>query len=270
MIDMHCHILPGVDDGPDHLEAAVQLALNAASEGVTDVIATPHYRRGLYETSAARIKLETQVLNAELRSRGISLVVHSGQEIRVCDNLLEDLEAGKLLPLGNTSYVLLELPFSRIPERFEDTLHEMRVAGWTPVIAHPERNAIIAANPDELARFAEYGAAAQVTSHSLTGRFGNATKAAAIELCRRHLIHMIASDAHNDTSRPYELRTAFDVVAGKLGVELAACFVRNANAVLGGALLERGEPAPKRGSFARLMARIAQPFQYERRRDTFH
>ncbi|QHW34308.1 tyrosine protein phosphatase [Paenibacillus rhizovicinus] len=255
MIDMHCHLLPGLDDGPDHLEEAVNLARCAASEGVTAIIATPHYRRGVYETDAGQVRQAAEHLSDELRRRRIPLLVQAGQEIRVYDEMVADLEAGRLLPLGNSSYVLLELPSARIPLRIEDTLHELRIAGWTPIIAHPERNAQIAADPDQLVRLAGFGAAAQLTSHSLTGRFGKAIKAAALELCRRNLVHTIASDAHNGTTRPYELRAAHDIVTAKLGRDFAASYERNARAVWQDTPLEHGKLTERRSAVTRLLAK---------------
>ncbi|QHT61923.1 tyrosine protein phosphatase [Paenibacillus lycopersici] len=256
MIDMHCHLLPGLDDGPDHLEEAVELARRAAYDGVTAIIATPHYRPGAYETDAGRIRREAENMNAELRKRRIPLIVQPGQEIRVYDNLVADLEAGRLLPLGKSAYVLLELPSSRIPLRIEDMLHELRIAGWTPIIAHPERNAQIAADPSQFERLADYGAMAQLTSHSLTGRFGKAVKSAALELCRRNLVQTIASDAHNATTRPYELLAAHDIVAAKLGRALSAAYERNARAVWHDAPMERSNLPERRSAMSRLLAKL--------------
>ncbi|BBH19559.1 tyrosine-protein phosphatase YwqE [Paenibacillus baekrokdamisoli] len=246
MIDIHCHLLPGLDDGPVDMQHAILLARSAVRDGVTTVIATPHYRRGVFDTNARLIRQSAAQLNAELKIRHIPLRVMTGQEIRVHDQLLEELEAGRLLPLGQSSNVLLELPSSRIPERFEDLLHELRIAGWTPVIAHPERNTVIASDPDKLAIWVNEGALCQLTSHSLTGRFGNKVKAAAWELCRRNLIHFIASDAHNETSRPCELKMAYELVSCKLGSTQADYYMRNARSISHNMPIVRKPTQPRR------------------------
>ncbi|MCQ6560441.1 tyrosine-protein phosphatase [Paenibacillus mendelii] len=232
MIDLHCHLLHGLDDGPTSLDESLALARSAVNDGATTIYATPHYRAGRYDTEAKDIRERTDVLNAELIERHIPLRVLPGQEIRVYDGLLDDLEAGKLLPLGESSYLLLEFSASSVPVRFEDTLHELRIAGWTPIIAHPERNAELAAAPDRLMAMVDNGALCQVTSHSLTGRFGPKVKSAAIEMCRRNLIHFIASDSHNGTSRPFELRLAYETAENKLGLDTIAYYERNARAVV--------------------------------------
>ncbi|UVI27911.1 tyrosine-protein phosphatase [Paenibacillus spongiae] len=232
MIDLHCHLLHGLDDGPTSLEESISLAQSAVDDGATTIYATPHYRAGRYDTEAADIRERTGLLNAELRKRQIPLRVLPGQEIRVYDGLLDDLEEGKLLPLGESTYLLLEFSASNVPARFDDTLHELRIAGWTPIIAHPERNAELAADPDKLKSLVDNGALCQVTSHSLTGRFGSKVKSAAIEMCRRNLIHFIASDSHNGTTRPFELRSAYEVAETKLGQDTIAYYERNARAVI--------------------------------------
>lgn len=232
MIDIHCHLLHDLDDGSIAMEDAVAMARYAVRDGVSTIFATPHYNRGRYDTAPAAIREKARELRMELERREIPLRVLIGQEIRVHSQLLEELEAASLLPLGDSSYVLLEFPSSRIPHRFEELLHELRIAGLRPIIAHPERNAEIAADPDKLALLVERGALCQITSHSLTGRFGRRVKSAALDLCRRNLAHFIASDAHNATTRPYELGSAYKVAAEKLGAEFVDYYMRNAKAVV--------------------------------------
>ncbi|GGD65719.1 tyrosine-protein phosphatase [Paenibacillus nasutitermitis] len=232
MIDIHCHLLHGLDDGPADLEEAVLLAGYAAEDGATVVCATPHYRIGRYDTKAKDILLAVDDLNSELKERGIPLRVLGGQEIRAHEEILDGLKTGNLLPLGYSSYVLVEMPSGRLPYRFDEMIHELRIAGWTPIIAHPERNAEIAADPDKLVTLVGNGALCQITSHSLTGRFGKPVKALAWELCRRNLVHLIASDAHNASTRPYELRAAYKALSARLGTELTDYYERNARSVI--------------------------------------
>ncbi|CAH1206820.1 Tyrosine-protein phosphatase YwqE [Paenibacillus plantiphilus] len=232
MIDIHCHLLHGLDDGSMNLEDAVAMARSAVHDGVSTILATPHYNRGRYDTDSSVIRERAKELSTELEHLGIPLRVMIGQEIRVHSQLLEDLEAGHLLPLGESSYVLLEFPSSRVPQRFEEMVHELRITGLRPIIAHPERNAEIAADPGRLAALVECGALCQITSHSLTGRFGRSVKSVALDLCRRNLVHFIASDAHNATTRPYELSSAYRAAAEKLGADIVEYYKRNARAVV--------------------------------------
>ncbi|MFD0713730.1 tyrosine-protein phosphatase [Paenibacillus sp. GCM10027626] len=242
MIDLHCHLLHGIDDGPETMDQSLALARAACNTGITTIFATPHYRAGRFDTTPEQIRAKTAELNAELKNNQIPLQVLAGQEIRVYEGLLEDLEAGKVLPLGNSQYVLLEFSSSLLPYRFEDTLHELLIAGWRPIIAHPERNAEIAEAPEKLAELVRQGAYCQVTSHSLTGRFGRKVKSLAIEMGRRNIVHFIASDAHNETTRPYELVAAYKTAAAKIGAELADSYLSNAQAVLHNIPLEPLKP----------------------------
>ncbi|MBW7474274.1 tyrosine protein phosphatase [Paenibacillus oenotherae] len=246
MIDIHCHLLHGLDDGSISLKDAVGMARNAVRDGVSTIFATPHYNRGRYDTESAVIRQHAAELQGELELQGIPLRVLTGQEIRVHGQLLEELDAGSLLPLGTSSYVLLEFPSSRMPSRFEETVHELGIAGWRPIIAHPERNAEIAADPNKLASLVECGALCQITSHSLTGRFGKRVKSAALELCRRNLVHFIASDAHNETTRPYELSLAYRVAAERFGTDIVDYYKRNARAVVHNIPVIRKPPLQRR------------------------
>ncbi|GGF98631.1 tyrosine-protein phosphatase [Paenibacillus abyssi] len=245
MIDIHSHILHGMDDGPARLEDSVELAVAAVNNGVTAIIATPHHKE-TFHNDAIKVEQAVKELNFILNARGIPLYVYPGQEIRAHEKLLEDLESGKLHTLGSSSYLLIEFPSSRIPERFEDTIHELSIAGLTPIIAHPERNAEIAGRPERLAELVLAGALCQVTSHSLTGIFGRKVLRLAYTLIQRNLIHLIASDAHNLTTRPYQLLEAYNVVSSRFGLSTTEYFKANAYAVLHNlSILRRPYIAPR-------------------------
>ncbi len=161
-------------------------------------------------------------LQEQLQINNIELSVRTGQEIRVYADLLEDYEAGKLLTLANSHYVLLEFPSNRVPQNIENLLYELQILNITPVMAHPERNLELANNPDRLWELVQSGARSQVTAHSINGLFfGKKVQRAALDICERNLAHVIASDVHNTGPRDYGLQQAFDLIGTRLGPDYA-------------------------------------------------
>jgi protein-tyrosine phosphatase len=230
-IDMHSHILPGMDDGAPTDEVAINMAIAAMRDGVDAVIATPHHANGIYENEAPAIMRAVDRLNELLQQRGISLQVLPGQEIRIHDRLLDDLAQMKLMGLNRTRYLLVEFPYGHLPSASEDLFHELLVQDYVPVIAHPERNEVLSSNPDILARFIAMGALSQVTSRSLNGGFGFKAQKSAFVMCRRKLCHFVASDAHNDGSRTIGLREAYELLVRRLGTGIVEYFVQNAESL---------------------------------------
>ncbi|PWW08417.1 protein-tyrosine phosphatase [Paenibacillus cellulosilyticus] len=243
MIDIHNHILPGIDDGPTNWDEALELARNAVENGITTVIATPHHAHELYNNPNDHRQVEslTEQLNERLKLAGIPLQVHSGQEIRVHQDLLDrwdEGETGGLLTLGYTQYMLIELPSSRVPEGTEELVYELILKGIIPIIAHPERNRELANDPEQLRRLVDNGALAQVTAHALTGVFGRGVEKAAWMMCAQGLIHFVASDAHHATKRSFGLREAYERIQEKMGVQAVHYYKRNAQLLLDNASIQ--------------------------------
>lgn len=232
MIDIHSHILPFMDDGAADYDAALAMALDAHNDGITTVVATPHHANGVYMNPAPEIEAAVKVLSAKLQEAGNPLVVLPGQEIRLYGELLDDLERGQLLTLAGSRYILLEMPSSRVPRTMEETCHELVIQGMVPVIAHPERNAEIAADPSKLLRLIELGAMGQVTAQSIAGVFGSKLQKLSLELCRQQAVHIIASDAHDSVNRPFGLSQAYGVVRRELGAESVDFFLQNSRDIL--------------------------------------
>ncbi|QWU18516.1 protein tyrosine phosphatase [Paenibacillus sophorae] len=239
MIDIHSHILPFADDGASGWEDALAMARDAHEDGIQTVIATPHHANGQYLNPADNIMDGVAKMNEKLCLEGIPLTVLPGQEIRVYANLLDDLERGVLLPLASSRYMLLEMPSSRVPSRMEELCHELIIQGYVPVIAHPERNAEIAAHPERLERLVGLGAVGQLTAQSLTGEFGGKLQKLSLELCRRNTIHVLASDAHNGDSRPFGLYRAYQMIDKQLGGEIAGYFRKNAQNIVSNIPIEQ-------------------------------
>lgn len=247
MIDIHNHILPGLDDGSQSLEESLEMARMAVSEGISTVIATPHHWKGPFVNCAAIVKDAVRFFNESLKKHQIPLEIRCGQEIHVYPRLIDDLYDNKLLTLAESPYLLIEFPSSRIPGRIEDMFHELAVLGLTPIIAHPERNREIAEHPDKLGELVARGALCQVTSHSITGRFGSGAQSAAMNLCRRNLVHFIASDAHNVTDRPFHLPQASEMVRKQLGGDYADYFQQNAQRLMNRQAIHTLQPVKKKG-----------------------
>ncbi|WP_088830694.1 tyrosine-protein phosphatase [Paenibacillus tyrfis] len=232
MIDIHSHVLHGLDDGPASLEQSLELARLAVQEGISTIIATPHHRKGSYCNPAQTVETAVSFLQEQLVRHQIPLTICSGQEIHTHPQWLDDFYANQLLTLNGSTYILIEFPSSKLPKRVEEILHELSIRNLTAVIAHPERNKEIAEQPDKLLKLIEHGALAQVTSHSITGYFGPQVRSVALELCRRNLVHFIASDAHDAIRRPFHLQRAYGIVTEMLGGDYVKYYQHNAESLL--------------------------------------
>jgi protein-tyrosine phosphatase len=219
LVDIHCHLLPHLDDGAKSLTDALNMASLAVENGIHTVIATPHHGNGRYDNEGDIVDKAVFEFNEELVRQDISLTVLPGQEVHVYEGLLDDLSKGRLRTLAGTQYLLIELPSNRIPDDFDDLLHELYVLNLTPVIAHPERNLEFYKNPRRLHEYVKQGVLLQLTSQSLLGHFGKKVQKFAYRLCKEQWIHLIASDAHNITTRPCDLLQAMGFIESHFGEE---------------------------------------------------
>jgi protein-tyrosine phosphatase len=255
MIDLHCHVLPGIDDGAHTLEEAAEMCRLAAAGGCEALVATPHQRKGEWWNCdrAALAGLRRRLQEAV----GPRPRILAGGEIRVDARLLaEMLELDRHqeptqgpLPLAGSRYLLLEFGPEGGPEQAEELVHELSVAGWRPVVAHPEFIHWLASAPATVARLVSLGALAQVTAMSLTGDFGRRAQADASRLVDQGLAHFVASDAHDLRRRPPGLRRAWDAITARWGEAVAQeLLADNPRAVVAGQPLpaqtgnRRGEP----------------------------
>lgn len=229
MIDIHCHILPGVDDGAKHVAQSIEMARDAVSKGITTIIATPHHRNGSYDNYKIDIIEAVRELNTVFQEEDIPLILLPGQETRINGDILSDLDNGHLLPLNETSgYLFVELPSSHVPRYTKQILFDLQVKGITPIIVHPERNKEIMENPNLLYEFVSDGALTQVTAGSVAGMFGKKIKNLSLQLIESELTHFIASDAHNTTSRGFANVEAHSVVKKEFGSQRLYWFLENA------------------------------------------
>lgn len=215
MIDIHMHILFGVDDGPQTIEETMRILEIASSEGVTDVIATSHALHPQYHVAADEVRSQVRLLNDIIKSSEIGITLHSGQEIRLAQDLVDKLKEKKILTLADSQYLLLELPSGMVPAYTTSIINQLLSEGVTPVIAHPERNRAIAEKPERLERLVRAGALAQITAGSVAGSFGKNIQKLSFQLIESNLIHLYGSDAHNTTVRPPLFEKGLDVLEKK-------------------------------------------------------
>jgi protein-tyrosine phosphatase len=232
LIDIHCHILPSLDDGPAADDEAIAMAELAVREGVETIIATPHYGKADYWIDGSSAQNAVSRFNILLQERNIPLIVLTGQEIRLNDTILDHMETGKLLPLATSAYILIEFPSRFVPKNTASVLHELQVLGYTPIIAHPERNMEIVRKPQIIRELYDHGALFQMTAGSITGHFGKTIQRVSMQLLRAYDIHFIASDAHHPTQRPFNLKAGYETIIKQLGSDYANHLQQNARQIL--------------------------------------
>lgn len=234
MIDTHCHILPGTDDGPKTEEGALKLALSAVEEGIETVIATPHHRAGSYRNKSAHILRRVKSFNHTLKRKGIPLTVLPGQEYRLTELYRKELKRGHLQTLAGSRYMLIELPSRGIPEFLPEMLDDMESLRLRVVIAHPERNASVMSQPRRVIAWLKKGALLQVTTPSLAGFFGPKVQETALLLCREGWAHLLGTDAHDPFRRKFFLNEGCGVIKHHCGAAYLDELRKNAEDLIGG------------------------------------
>jgi protein-tyrosine phosphatase len=222
MIDLHCHILPEVDDGARNLATALDMARMAVDDGITVIACTPHSLPGVYDIDAKDIRHRVYCLNQQLTERGIDLVLVPGCDAHVRPDFVACLREGRILTLNDTRYVLVEPPHNVMPRRLDNLLFEIVLAGYVPILTHPERLAWLPANVKALEEMVRSGTWLQVTAGSLCGNFGRKAKYWAQHLLAQGMVHIFASDAHNVDARPPCLSQARKIVEMEVGASEAA------------------------------------------------
>jgi protein-tyrosine phosphatase len=223
MVDIHCHILPGLDDGAESLEQSLEMAEMAIADGITHVVATPH-ANGEYPYDPDTIRQRRDELQQRLGDR---LCLLTGCDFHLSFENIQDLRTNPAkYTLNQKNYLLVEFADFAIPPNADETLHQLQLLGLCPIITHPERNRLIRARPEQLRKWLHQGCYVQVTAQSLLGGFGESTQKQVEEWLDREMVHFFASDAHNPGRRPLRLRAAYEAVAEKRGEERARALFR--------------------------------------------
>ncbi|HEY1422751.1 MAG TPA: CpsB/CapC family capsule biosynthesis tyrosine phosphatase [Candidatus Acidoferrum sp.] len=232
MVDLHCHILSGMDDGARSFEESLAMAEMAIADGITHVVATPHCSNE-YRFDFAAVQRACRELQSAVSDR---LKLATGCDFHVSpENLLALKKNATPFCIHQKDYLLLEFNEFAIPPAMDDTIYQIQLSGLRTIITHPERNSIIRTRPERLEKWIRNGAFGQVTGGSLTGVFGPIAQQIALAWIARGLVHFVASDAHNLTGRPHKLSPAYAAVRSEFGREKAeALFVENPLAVFEG------------------------------------
>jgi protein-tyrosine phosphatase len=227
MIDIHCHILPGIDDGAQNLSDSLEMAEQAVEQGIHTIIATPHYIKNRYENPKQTIFAKVEELNEAIKINNIDLKILPGQEPRIDGDLLTGIDKGEIIPLAGTSYLFIEFPSAHVPRYTEQLFYDLQRNGLIPVIVHPERNQEIIERPERLYQFIKNGALSQVTASSICGNLGKKIKSFSQQLIEFNLAHFIASDAHNIAKRGFKLQDAYRKVSSDFGTDYEYMFKEN-------------------------------------------
>ncbi|SNS85591.1 protein-tyrosine phosphatase [Granulicella rosea] len=225
MVDIHHHLLWGLDDGAKDFETSVKMARLAADDGITHVVCTPHANSNYtFNPELNRAKLEE--LKARLEAEQIPLTLGLGSDFHVNYENIEEARADKTkFSINGLGYLMVELPDFGLPKGLTDIFYDLRVAGMTPVLTHPERNPTLVANNDRMLEWMRGGLLVQVTADSVTGQMGKKAEKMAWTLLEKRWVHFIASDAHGLTGRPPRMRAAANLVAKKYGAQYAESLV---------------------------------------------
>lgn len=224
MIDLHCHLLPSIDDGPSSMDESIELARYAVDNGITHSIMTPHIHPGRWDNEALSIRSSMDSFKRALVDAGVSLKIGMSGEMRVSLEALQMVAAHQVPFLGKwgSNYViLLEMPHSHIPTGMDQMIQWLLQRNIRPLIAHPERNKDVLRRLDKIQPLVDLGCLFQVTAGSIAGRFGANARDRARQLLEMGVVTVLATDAHNIKRRPPALSEGRDAAALIIGHDAA-------------------------------------------------
>lgn len=235
MVDLHCHLLPGIDDGSKNMDISLRLAREAVENGVTHALLTPHHMNGRFVNHKQDVIQLTHEFRKQLQTHDIPLTVFPGQEVRINGQLIEALDKDDILFADEDNrYLMLEFPDDDVPHYTNQMIFELQQRGITPVIVHPERNTKIMSHPELLYQLLQKGCLSQITASSYVGTFGNKVGDFSKRLIENGQGYVFASDAHNLPGRKYEMRQAFEKMSREFGQALADQYADNSRSIING------------------------------------
>ena len=221
MIDLHCHILPGIDDGASDLGVSLDMAKAAVAQDIAIVACTPHILPGLYHNSGPAIRQATLRLQEVLDTEGIPLRLVAGADVHMTPDFVAGLRSGHLLSIADSRYVLVEPPHHSAPPQLEGFFFNLVASGYVPILTHPERLSWVPARYEAIKRLILAGVWMQITAGSFAGAFGRNALYWAERMLDEGCVHLIATDAHDAERRPPDLAAARELVAKRVGAEEA-------------------------------------------------
>lgn len=234
MIDIHSHILPGIDDGSKSISMTLDMLKNAAKNGTSKIIATPHFCRGYGEAAYDEVKNLTEKINKLAKDEGIDISIYHGQEVYHSRSIISDYKDGIIGTLADSRYLLFELPLhSKFEREVLEDIYELQILGLQPILAHPERYKFLKEKPSLINEFINEGVLFQMNSGSIEGIFGKEVKKTATLFLEKGIYNFIGSDAHNVTNRTtgiregYELSVSRNKIYNKLFTESAEKLLEN-------------------------------------------
>lgn len=260
MYDLHCHLLPGIDDGPPELAVSLEMARIAAGDGILVTACTPHIHHGVYDTQPSAIAAGVSALRIALAEHDIPLQLVEGSDAHVSAQFVAEIRSGRLVRLNQSRYILFEPTHHVLTPGMDDVLFDILAAGYVPILTHPERLQWASDHMDLLRRLADSGVWMQITAGSLAGRFGKRAEALAEEMVSEGLAHVIATDAHSIRRRPPLLSEGLRAAERLVGAEEARhMVVTRPLAVIEDRIIAlpspRSEPVIRKSIFGRLFAR---------------
>ncbi|GAW99219.1 tyrosine-protein phosphatase [Secundilactobacillus mixtipabuli] len=233
MIDLHCHLLPGIDDGSANMKISLRLASEAVQNGVTHALLTPHHMNGRYINHKKDVIRLTAEFQDQLNQHQIPLSVFPGQEVRINGDLLKALDQDDILFADEGGkYLMLEFPDDDVPAYTDEMIYQLQQRGIVPVIVHPERNTKIMRHPELIYDLLQKGCLSQITASSYVGTFGKKVEHFSAQLIETGQCYVFASDAHHLPGRNYEMREAFSKLNQEFGLETANNFENNAKKII--------------------------------------
>lgn len=242
MIDLHCHFLPGIDDGARDMEEALQLLTMAQLNGIQKIVLTPHINPGYFDNTLANIQQALQELQVSAQQHGLKLQLAAAAEVRLCAELPMWAERGLLPFLGEYqghNVLLLEFPHSHVPAGADKLVKWLLAKQILPMIAHPERNRDIQKDINKLAPFRRAGCLFQLTASSILGEMGDSSYHAAKQLLHDRVFDIVATDSHNLQRRPPKLAEARDLIANECGADYAQLLTQTTPATISEALFRQ-------------------------------
>lgn len=252
MIDLHSHILPGVDDGSPDMETSLAMAAMAQADGITHMACTPHIVPGVYNNSGPDILAAVIALQDLIDRAGLALRLIAGADVHIAPNLVEGIASGQVPTLNRSRYFLLEPTHHILPPRIEELATRLLDAGYVPIITHPERLTWIASHYNTIERLNDLGCLIQLTADSILGKFGKSAQYYSEKLLDEGRVDIIATDAHGTKRRAPHLSAARDRIAERYGEQEATAMVRSrpaaivANRMLKPVALKRRPSPPER------------------------